>query len=232
MLIVFGWGHQKTKILGSVLPRECENCHNCDAWVLVDVSNWFSLFFLPIFPYQVRHLLVCPVCGSGIELTRNDFLTLRGGSSLTDLPAQAPQVQGRMILPEPVEARSSSNGLKAERLLRDPIEGMWRLHSISHTRMGERRLNPVSLGLDAVYQFDERGRWFGSRSTPTGEDDDNGTWHNAGGGEYVLSSTWSGLPDDSEYSDQWSGFLQGDEYCEAPPWSNEGLWLWFHKVAQ
>ncbi|MBI3928565.1 MAG: zinc-ribbon domain-containing protein [Armatimonadetes bacterium] len=59
---MFGLGHRKEKKLGPVARRVCPNCHNEDFWELREISTWFTLFFIPLFPYGREHLLVCPIC--------------------------------------------------------------------------------------------------------------------------------------------------------------------------
>lgn len=83
MLIVFGWGHQKRYDFGPVAMARCEHCGNNVGWRLLEVSVWFSLFFVPVFPYSRRRFLLCPICSYGLELTTEQFRTLRDGPPLT-----------------------------------------------------------------------------------------------------------------------------------------------------
>ena len=32
--------------------------------------RWFTLFFIPVIPYESGHLMICPVCGHGMELDK------------------------------------------------------------------------------------------------------------------------------------------------------------------
>jgi len=75
-MIIFGWGHVKKKTYGPVIRHTCNHCHNIDNWYLIKISTWFTLFFVPIFPYKINYLLVCPICSWGIELEKNDFKQL------------------------------------------------------------------------------------------------------------------------------------------------------------
>ncbi|MCK4744799.1 zinc-ribbon domain-containing protein [Candidatus Parcubacteria bacterium] len=67
-MIIFGWGHQTVKNYGVVFKNQCGNCKNDDYWQLIKTTTWFTLFFIPIIPYNVRHLLICPICEHGVEL--------------------------------------------------------------------------------------------------------------------------------------------------------------------
>lgn len=73
IFFIFGWGHTKFKDFGPALQRSCENCNNEKFWHLCKSSVWFTLFFIPIFPYKNDKLLLCPVCQSGLILTNEDF---------------------------------------------------------------------------------------------------------------------------------------------------------------
>jgi hypothetical protein len=69
MFFVFGWGRQTNKDLGPTLPVMCPNCKNEGFWHYHQSQLWFTLFFLPVFPYQSKHLRLCEVCSRGVELT-------------------------------------------------------------------------------------------------------------------------------------------------------------------
>jgi hypothetical protein len=72
-MIIFGWGHRKVEDLGLVDRAVCEHCRNLVDWRLQKVSIWFTLFFAPVFPYQQKYLVVCPICGWGFQLEKDQF---------------------------------------------------------------------------------------------------------------------------------------------------------------
>ncbi len=72
-MIIFGWGHQMRKKLGPVFKHHCDHCNNEDYWILHKISVWFTLFFIPVFPYERNFLLLCPICTYGIKLDSNQF---------------------------------------------------------------------------------------------------------------------------------------------------------------
>jgi hypothetical protein len=76
-MILFGWGHQRHKLIGPTHARKCENCNNERIWTMHKLSTWFTLFFIPVFPYSSKRLLTCPVCGQGFELSQTEFEDLR-----------------------------------------------------------------------------------------------------------------------------------------------------------
>lgn len=69
-MIIFGFGSRRPKDRGGVVPMSCPNCNNESIFRHVSQTKWFSLFFIPIIPYNTKHLLLCPVCGQGRHLTR------------------------------------------------------------------------------------------------------------------------------------------------------------------
>ena len=78
MLILWGFGHKTTKILG-VLPESlCGRCNNRTARKIMKLTSWFTLFFIPIIPYRRQYLLVCPICGQAQPLTKAEFDSLAG----------------------------------------------------------------------------------------------------------------------------------------------------------
>lgn len=68
MFFLFGWGRQTTADLGPTLPVSCPNCSNQTWFHLQSYTTWFSLFFVPVFPYDTKNVLLCPICSRGIEL--------------------------------------------------------------------------------------------------------------------------------------------------------------------
>lgn len=67
-MIIFGWGHQTIKQIGIAFKQLCGHCHNEDYWILTRIMTWFTLFFIPIFPYSIKYFLSCPVCKYGLNL--------------------------------------------------------------------------------------------------------------------------------------------------------------------
>ena len=68
MFFIFGWGRQTRKDFGPTLPIKCGNCNNSGFHRLLHVRKWFTLFFVPVIPYESHHFLLCDVCSRGFEL--------------------------------------------------------------------------------------------------------------------------------------------------------------------
>lgn len=67
-MLIFGWGFQTTKNFGPVFKNFCGHCYNEEYWTLTRIMTWFTLFFIPIFPYKIKHYLACPICKYGMTL--------------------------------------------------------------------------------------------------------------------------------------------------------------------
>jgi hypothetical protein len=70
-MIIFGWGRQTIKNYGFVFKNRCSNCNNEDYWHLLRIRTWFTLFFIPVIPYEEKYFLRCPVCEKGIYIENN-----------------------------------------------------------------------------------------------------------------------------------------------------------------
>jgi hypothetical protein len=65
---LFVFGRQTRKDYGATALVTCPNCGNRSYFVLVFVKTWLEYFFIKIFAYKKRYLLLCPVCSRGVEL--------------------------------------------------------------------------------------------------------------------------------------------------------------------
>ena len=67
-MIIFGWGRQTRKHYGPTIPIKCPKCSNNAYWHLYRNRTWFTLFFVPVIPYDNKHILLCSVCSNGVIL--------------------------------------------------------------------------------------------------------------------------------------------------------------------
>jgi len=68
--ILFGWGHRTIKLIGPTIVQECLSCNTSSYFSLVKTTDWFTLFFIPIIPYETKYYLECPICKNAFELER------------------------------------------------------------------------------------------------------------------------------------------------------------------
>ena len=73
MIFIFGFGHIKKNTIGPLEERTCTRCNNRKFWILEEVSEWFTLFFIPIFKTHTEYYKYCPICGEKILLTKEAF---------------------------------------------------------------------------------------------------------------------------------------------------------------
>jgi len=68
MFFIFGWGNRYIKDLGGTISQKCSVCSKTNILKLVRIRDWFDIFWIPIFPYNIEHHLVCPNCESAFEI--------------------------------------------------------------------------------------------------------------------------------------------------------------------
>lgn len=118
-MIIFGWGFQTIKNLGPAFRRLCDNCHNEEYWILSRIMTWFTLFFIPIFPYEVKHHLACPVCKYGLVLNGEQVSSIKpiavANQLLVDGKITQAEYQARLGEPAgPAEPESISNAVEVK----------------------------------------------------------------------------------------------------------------------
>jgi hypothetical protein len=72
-MLIFGWGGARVTDHGPTAPGVCPNCHNQVFFHTCTSKTWFRLFFIPVFPYDTRRLLVCPTCTRGFSLSSDQM---------------------------------------------------------------------------------------------------------------------------------------------------------------
>jgi hypothetical protein len=72
-MVIFGWGRQTIKQIGVLFKQLCNHCHNEEYWILTKITTWFTLFFVPVFPYSIKYFLSCPVCKYGLTLDQKQI---------------------------------------------------------------------------------------------------------------------------------------------------------------
>jgi hypothetical protein len=76
-MIIFGWGHQTTKNIGLTHEMPCGNCNNDTTFDLTRYRTWFTLFFIPVIPYENKYFLSCPICTRGVVLDNTQLETIQ-----------------------------------------------------------------------------------------------------------------------------------------------------------
>lgn len=68
MFILFGTRRMR-KSLGTVMLL-CQRCQRPSAHAVFKVHTWFTLFFIPIFPFSVKYATACPMCGATSQIDK------------------------------------------------------------------------------------------------------------------------------------------------------------------
>ncbi len=83
-MIIFGWRTIVTK-LGIVFKRLCDHCHNEEYWILNRVTKWFTLFFIPVIPYDSNYFFSCPICKYGFNLNTDQIKAFKPIAEINQL---------------------------------------------------------------------------------------------------------------------------------------------------
>jgi hypothetical protein len=75
-MIIFGWGRTTVKKYGPGRGMTCPNCRNSVRANLALKRVWFTLFFIPVIPYEVRRIEHCPLCNVGRDVEKAEFASL------------------------------------------------------------------------------------------------------------------------------------------------------------
>jgi zinc-ribbon family len=86
-VILWGWGKRTFRDWGPAIFQTCPTCKNSVWFRLVTIRTWFTIFFTPVIPYRVRHLLMCPTCTYSIELDAAEFAHARQAMESDDTEA-------------------------------------------------------------------------------------------------------------------------------------------------
>jgi ribosomal protein L37E len=84
-MIIFGF-RRRVRLVATLRAR-CSRCGQDAAQRLIRSQHWFTLFFLPIFPFKTVYVGTCTACGFAQKVTREMAKTLEGGPPAAAAPA-------------------------------------------------------------------------------------------------------------------------------------------------
>jgi len=91
-MIIWGWGKRTVKHWGQI-TQKCPYCKNTGWFQVVTIRTWFTIFFIPVIPYRVRHVMMCSNCGGAVELDAQRMATaqhvIAGGMVITPMATDA-----------------------------------------------------------------------------------------------------------------------------------------------
>lgn len=78
MLIV--WGSKAfLKLMGRTQQRvTCGNCSNENWFEITRITKWFTIFFIPVFPFSFKYFVGCPICDHGKYISKVEANELIG----------------------------------------------------------------------------------------------------------------------------------------------------------
>lgn len=71
-MIISGYRTFKRKKGVTKTIIHCDNCGMDSHWQLLNLWKWFTLFFIPLFPFHKKKVLVCPSCEYGVKVTKKN----------------------------------------------------------------------------------------------------------------------------------------------------------------
>ena len=69
MFIIIGT-KRTNKVIAKTQEYTCPQCRRAHPFEIVRAASWIALFWIPVIPYSSKHYMRCPVCGSAVEITR------------------------------------------------------------------------------------------------------------------------------------------------------------------
>lgn len=76
LFIIFG-RKVTDKDYGPSYPHHCGRCDNDVYYHVYKWRSWGHFFWIPLIPWFSHKELVCPICGAGFEIERDEFKGLK-----------------------------------------------------------------------------------------------------------------------------------------------------------
>ena len=73
MFLLFGIGKQTIKRYGKTPEERCVHCKKSAPRYFVSVTSWFTVFFIPLIPYSMKYMLICPICNEARTVGREEL---------------------------------------------------------------------------------------------------------------------------------------------------------------
>ena len=71
MIIIYG-SRAFQKVFGNTAPQTCGYCKEVAELKVFRVSKWFTLFYIPLFPFSYKYYLQCPYCEVMSEISKEE----------------------------------------------------------------------------------------------------------------------------------------------------------------
>ena len=89
-LFIGGWGDVKKQLVGNARQHACPVCHEVSRRDICQIDKRATVYFMPVFTYSSRKVVVCAHCGNGAEVSDLDIASLRAQGQAA-VPGEAAQ---------------------------------------------------------------------------------------------------------------------------------------------
>ncbi len=130
MFIIFG-NSRRTKPFNVFMQDVCGQCHNPNNMQLVEISDWGTLFFIPIIKVTKQYFFVCPRCGAVCKVPKAEAKKLIAEAKNAQAQATAvnrnvrAEVAAPEVVAEPIAgavATPTPEALSVETLIKNDID--------------------------------------------------------------------------------------------------------------
>jgi hypothetical protein len=155
MFVIFG-SARRQKGFDVFVQDVCGRCHNPNNMQLVEISNWFSLFFIPIFKITKEFYLVCPHCGAARKVPNKEAKAMIEQAKNGAAPAVNRNVRAENPQPTQQEfVQSQAAGVDVRALIKNDIDRVMATIQdpafLSDNRNFEKLYNSLKNGLVPKY---------------------------------------------------------------------------------
>jgi hypothetical protein len=88
MFLIFGIKRLRRRL--ATMLAICGQCGTPAAQVIVRMSTWFSLFFIPVIPLGSKYFSTCTLCGKSMKLDKEQALHMVAAAEQVSSERPAP----------------------------------------------------------------------------------------------------------------------------------------------
>lgn len=74
MFIIWGTKSIDKTLGNSQRAYQCGHCNNVTNYRIFRRRKWFTLFWIPIFPFSSKYFIACPVCNYGQQISKDEAM--------------------------------------------------------------------------------------------------------------------------------------------------------------
>jgi hypothetical protein len=101
MFLIFGVKRLKRRL--ATMLAVCGHCGRPAAQVIVRVSTWFSLFFIPVIPLGTKYFSTCTLCGQTMKIDKDQATQMVTAAQQVAADPHAPAVPYQASQPLPYQ---------------------------------------------------------------------------------------------------------------------------------